>query len=72
MGSVRGYALGMRESQVVPAEVAQAGVLAAPSQEGGLIHTHRCVRQDSRGPRGLKVRPSPLAALTRFSPRGKQ
>ena len=73
MGSVGGYAVGMREPQVNLSELAPVGTLAACMQEGDLMLLDARQSQGSREPGGaLAVTPSHLAASARFSPGGKR
>ena len=73
MGSAGGYAVGMREPQVIPSELAPTGVRSACMQEGDLMRSDRWQRQDSREPGGAQAAtPSPLAASARLSPGGKR
>ena len=70
MGSAGGYAVGMREPQVIPSELAPTGVRSACMQEVDLMHSDRWQRQDSRAPgEALAATPSPLTASARFAPR---
>ena len=73
MGSAGGYAVGMREPQLIQCELAPAGARSACMQEGDLMHSDRWQSQDSREPGGaLAATPSPLAASARFSLGGKR
>jgi hypothetical protein len=48
MGSVGGYAVGMRQPQDVESELAPAGTLAARLQEGEAMHLDSWPSQDLR------------------------